>query len=65
LDRQLKNRPISFFISTLGTMSDDIENNEPREPRRENPIFTIWVATGYAVLILSMIGWMVYMEFFM
>jgi len=46
-------------------MSDDIENNEPREPRRENPIFTIWVATGYAVLILSMIGWMVYMEFFM
>jgi hypothetical protein len=45
-------------------MSDDIENKEPGKPRRENPIFTIWVATGYAVLILSMIAWMVYMEFF-
>jgi hypothetical protein len=46
-------------------MTDDSEKTEPREPRRENPIFTIWVHTGYAVLILSVIGWMVYMEFFM
>lgn len=40
------------------------EKEEP-EKRTENPIFTIWVHTGYVVLILSMIGWMVYMEFFM
>jgi len=33
--------------------------------RKEHPIFTIWVHAGYAVLIASMIGWMVYMEFFM
>jgi len=44
---------------------DDPEKKEPGEPRKENPIFTIWVHTGYAVLILSMIAWMVYMEFFM
>ena len=31
----------------------------------ENPIFTIWVHTGYAVLIISMIVWMVYIEFIM
>ena len=46
-------------------MMDDTGKEEPREPRKENPIFTIWVHTGYAVLILSMIAWMVYMEFFM
>jgi len=44
---------------------DDKGKEEPREPRKENPIFTIWVHTGYAVLILSVIAWMVYMEFFM
>ncbi len=44
---------------------DDTGKEEPKEPRRENPVFTIWVHTGYAVLILSMIAWMVYMEFFM
>jgi hypothetical protein len=38
---------------------------EPRVKRKENIIFTVWVHTGYAVLILSMIGWMVYMEYFM
>ena len=38
---------------------------KPREKRKENIIFTVWVHTGYAVLILSMIGWMVYMEFYM
>jgi hypothetical protein len=46
-------------------MADDNGKIEPREPRRESPIFTIWVHTGYAVLILSMITWMVYMEFFL
>ncbi len=44
---------------------DDLSQPKKYEPRKENPIFTIWVHTGYAVLILSMIGWMVYMEFFM
>jgi hypothetical protein len=43
----------------------DNEHKEPREPRRENLIFTIWVTTGYVVLVITMIGWMVYMEFFM
>ena len=38
---------------------------KPLEKRKENIIFTVWVHTGYAVLILSMIGWMVYMEFYM
>ena len=38
---------------------------KPREKRKENIIFTVWVHTGYAVLILSMIAWMVYMEFYM
>jgi hypothetical protein len=44
---------------------DDTEKEKPIEPRKENPIFTIWVHTGYAVLILSVIAWMVYLEFFM
>ena len=48
-----------------GTMTDDNEKIESKQPRRESPIFTIWVHTGYVVLILSMIAWMVYMEFFM
>jgi hypothetical protein len=61
----------TIYIRTVGkygikvNMTDDSEKIEPREPRKENPIFTIWVHTGYAVLILSMIAWMVYMEFFM
>ena len=42
-----------------------MKEKEKKEKRRENPIFTIWVHTGYAVLVLSVIGWMVYMEFFM
>jgi hypothetical protein len=42
-----------------------MKEKETPEKRRENLVFTIWVHTGYVVLILSMIGWMVYMEFFM
>jgi len=42
-----------------------MKEKEPREKRKEPLIFTIWVHTGYTILILSMIGWMVYMEFFM
>jgi hypothetical protein len=42
-----------------------MKEKETPEKRSENPIFTIWVHTGYVVLIFSMIGWMVYMEFFM
>jgi len=42
-----------------------MKEKEKQEKRRENPIFTIWVHTGYAVLVLSVIGWMGYMEFFM
>jgi len=38
---------------------------EAPKMRQENPIFTIWVHAGYIVLILSVIGWMVYMEFIM
>jgi len=42
-----------------------MKEKEPRVKRKENLIFTIWVHTGYTVLVLSMIGWMVYMEFYM
>jgi len=31
--------------------------------RREHPIFTLFVHAGYTVLILSMIFWIVYIEF--
>ena len=35
-----------------------------RPPKRqENLVFTIWVHTGYTVLILSMIVWMLALEF--
>ena len=58
-------RDASYVISKSDILVDENEKTEPPEPRRENPIFTIWVHTGYAVLILSVIAWMVYMEFFM
>ena len=58
-------RGVSYVISKSDRLVDENEKTEPQEPRRENPIFTIWVHTGYAVLILSVIAWMVYMEFFM
>ena len=54
------------FHSIISALSGEImKEKEKQEKRRENPIFTIWVHTGYAVLVLSVIGWMVYMEFFM
>ncbi|SVC46658.1 uncharacterized protein METZ01_LOCUS299512, partial [marine metagenome] len=31
--------------------------------RKENQVFTIWVHAGYTVLIISMITWMIYIEF--
>jgi len=36
---------------------------EPQNKRKEHPVFTIFVHAGYTVLILSMISWMVYIEF--
>lgn len=44
---------------------DDPEKKEPAEKRRENPIFTVWVHVGYTILVISMLGWMIYIEFFM
>jgi len=52
-------------VKETDRMTEDNPQKKAPEPRRENPIFTIWVHTGYLVLILSMIAWMVYMEFFM
>ena len=43
----------------------DSPDKEALKKRKENLFFTIWVHAGYTVLILSVIGWMVYMEFFM
>ena len=40
-----------------------MEEEKPQKKRKEPLIFTIWVHTGYTILILSVIGWMVYMEF--
>lgn len=37
----------------------------PVEKRREHPLFSIFVHVGYSVLILSMLGWMIYIEFVM
>ena len=41
------------------------EEPKPRPQRKDHPIFTIWVHIGYTILVLSMISWMVYLEFFM
>ncbi len=35
---------------------------QPAKKRREHPLFTIFVHIGYAVLIASVIGWIVYVE---
>ena len=39
------------------------KEKEPQKKRREHPIFTLFVHAGYTILILSMISWMVYIEF--
>ena len=44
---------------------DGTEKKESRQKRKEHPIFTIFVHAGYTVLVLSMIAWMVYIEFIM
>ena len=48
------------LIITIGPMAA-----QQHKKRKEPLIFTIWVHTGYTILIISVIGWMVYMEFFM
>ncbi|GIT64581.1 MAG: hypothetical protein Ct9H300mP23_02080 [Nitrospinota bacterium] len=35
-----------------------MEEEKPQKKRKEPLIFTIWVHTGYTILILSVIGWM-------
>ncbi|MCH8314170.1 MAG: hypothetical protein IID17_14440 [Nitrospinae bacterium] len=42
---------------------NDAREKEPPKKRREHPVFTFFVHAGYTVLILSMISWMVYIEF--
>jgi len=39
------------------------QNQETQKKRREHPVFTLFVHAGYTILILSMISWMVYIEF--
>jgi hypothetical protein len=43
-------------------MNDATEKETPKK-RREHPVFTLFVHAGYTVLILSMISWIVYIEF--
>ncbi len=44
----------------------DVDRKKPaRRKREENRVFTVFVHVGYSILILSMLGWMIYMEFFM
>jgi hypothetical protein len=40
------------------------ENETPKK-RREHPVFTLFVHAGYTILILSMIFWVLYLEFFL
>ena len=42
---------------------NDAREKEPPKKRREHPVFTLFVHAGYTILILSMIGWIVYIEF--
>ena len=54
------------FSENQAKLKDDgvIKTNPKSSPKRqENLIFTIWVHTGYIVLILSMIAWMLVLEF--
>ncbi|MDA0692883.1 MAG: hypothetical protein O3C58_13580 [Nitrospinae bacterium] len=41
----------------------DTDEKETPKKRREHPVFTLFVHAGYTVLILSMISWIVYIEF--
>jgi hypothetical protein len=44
---------------------DDMQEDRNKTPkkRREHPVFTLFVHIGYTILILSMIFWIVYIEF--
>lgn len=44
---------------------DSAHGKETPEKRREHPVFTLFVHVGYTILILSMISWVVYLEFFL
>jgi hypothetical protein len=47
-------------------MREDLNNEREKETpkkRKEHPIFTLFVHAGYTILILSMIFWIVYIEF--
>jgi hypothetical protein len=47
-------------------MQEDMNNARKKETpkkRREHPVFTLFVHAGYTILILSMICWIVYIEF--
>ena len=47
-------------------MQEDMNNTRKKETpkkRREHPVFTLFVHVGYTILILSMIFWIVYIEF--
>lgn len=47
-------------------MREDINKARKKETpkkRREHPVFTLFVHAGYTILILSMIFWIVYIEF--
>ncbi len=41
------------------------EKKPAPKKREENRVFTVFVHVGYSILIISMLGWMIYMEFFM
>jgi hypothetical protein len=43
-------------------MNDGKKKETPKK-RKEHPIFTTFVHVGYAILVSSMIGWMLYVEF--
>jgi hypothetical protein len=43
-------------------MQKDPEKTPPKK-RQENSVFTIFVHVGYTVLVISMIGWIVYVEY--
>ena len=44
-------------------MTKNQEQKSTLKKRKENTIFTIWVHAGYTVLIISMVTWVIYIEF--